>query len=166
MSLFGYRYFSQVHDARQYTEQLAHIILQFGANLNCPNSPSICCAVDSYAALTTGNFHFFASIAKRFPCCVPKVFAPQDYVPIILSGIVQSCQEAVTTKLEVGFQFHIPYKTKEGDESSLMIATGPDVSVNTILGLPFMLGTGMIINLVNNLAECKHLDCPPFPIDY
>ncbi len=47
-----------------------------------------------------------------------------------------------------------------------MIATGPNVSVNTILGLPFMLGMGIILYLVDNLAECKHLDCPPFPIDY
>jgi hypothetical protein len=70
------------------------------------------------------------------------------------------------TKLEVGFQVHLPLKTGEGDKSSLMIATGPNVSVNSILGLPFMLGMGMILDLVNNLAECKHLDCPPFPIDY
>jgi hypothetical protein len=68
--------------------------------------------------------------------------------------------------LEVGFQFHLPYKTKEGDDLSLMIATGPNVSVNTILGLPFMLGTGMILDLVDNLAECKHLDCPLFPVDF
>jgi hypothetical protein len=92
--------------------------------------------------------------------------APQDYVPIILSRIIQSCQEAVTTKLEVGSQFHLPYKSKDGDESSLMIPTGANDSVNMILGLPFMLGMGMILDLVNNLAECKHLDCPPFPIDY
>ncbi len=39
---------------------LPHIILQFGANLDYPNCPSICCAVDSCAALTTGNFHFVA----------------------------------------------------------------------------------------------------------
>jgi hypothetical protein len=143
-----------------------HIALQFGADLNCPNCPSICCAVDSCAALTTGNFHFFASIAKSIPHCVAKVFAPQDYAPIILSGIVQFHQEAIMTKLEVGFQFHLSYKTKEGDESSLMIATGPNVSDNIILGLPFMLGMGMILNLVGNLAECKHLDCHPFPIYY
>ncbi len=87
-------------------------------------------------------------------------------MPIILSGIVQSHQEAVTTKLEVGFQFHLPYKNKEGDKSFLMIVAGSNVSVNTILGLPFMLGTGMTLNLVDNLAECKHLNCPPFPIDY
>ena len=47
-----------------------------------------------------------------------------------------------------------------------LIATGPHVSVNTILGLPFMQGTGMILDLINNLAECKYLDCPAFPIDY
>jgi hypothetical protein len=147
---------------------LPHIILQFGTDLNCPNCPSIHCAVNSCTALTTGSFHFFASIAKHFPHCVAKifVFAPQDYAPIIFSGIVQSHQEAVTTQSEVGYQLHHPYKTKECGQSSLVIGTGSNVSVNTILGLPFMLGTGMILNLVNNLAEYKHLDYPPLPIDY
>ena len=146
---------------------LPHIVMQFGPNLDCPNSPSIRCAVDSCAALSTGNFHYFASLAKRFPHCVAKVFAPQDYAPIVLSGVVQSHQhEAVTTELEVGFQFHLPYKTSDGEEASLLIATGPHVSVNTILGLPFMQGTGMILDLVDNTAECKYLDCPPFLIDF
>ncbi len=141
--------------------------MQFGTELICPNSPSIRCDVDSCAALLTGNFHFFASLAKCFPHCLAKVYAPRDYAPIILSGIVQSHQDkAVTMELEVGFQFHLPYKTTDGDESSLMIAMGPHVSVNTIFGLPFMQGTGMIRDLVNNLAECKYLDCPPFPIDF
>jgi hypothetical protein len=146
---------------------LPHIIMQFGTELDCPNSPSIRCAVDLCATLWTGNFHFFASLAKHFPHCLTKVYTPQDYAPIILSGVMQSHQDkAVTMELEVGFQFHIPYKTTDGDESSLMIATGPHVSVNIILGLPFMQGTGMILNLVDNLAECKYLDCPPFPIDF
>jgi hypothetical protein len=46
---------------------LPHITIQFGANLDCPNCPSICCAIDSCATLTTGNFHFVAAVAKRFP---------------------------------------------------------------------------------------------------
>ena len=66
----------------------------------------------------------------------------------------------------MGFQFHLPYKTTAGEETSFVIATGPHVSVNTILGLPFMQGTGMILDLVDNLAECKYLDCPAFLIDY
>ena len=94
---------------------LPHIVMQFGTTLDCPNSPSIHCAVNSGAALSTGNFHCFASLAKRFPHCLAKVFAPQDYAPIILSGVVQSHQhKAVTTELEVGFQFHLPYKQPQG----------------------------------------------------
>jgi hypothetical protein len=88
---------------------LPHITLQFGADLDCPNCPSICCAVDSCTALTTGNFHFFASVAKCFPHCVARMYTPEDYAPIVLSGVVQSNQELVTTELEVGFLFHLPY---------------------------------------------------------
>jgi hypothetical protein len=146
---------------------LPHIVMQFGTTLDCPNSPSVRCAVDLCAALSTGNFHYLASLAKRFPHCLAKVFAPQDYTPIVLSGVVQSHQhKAVTTELEVGFQFHLPYKTTAGKDASLLIATGSHVSINTILGLPFMQGTGMILELVDNLAECKYLDCPAFPIDF
>ena len=82
---------------------LPHIVLQLGTDLDCSNSPSIQCAVDTCAALSTGSYHFFASVAKRFPHCVAQIFAPKDYSPIVLSGIVQlSDQAAVTTKLEVG----------------------------------------------------------------
>ena len=62
---------------------LPHIVLQFGEDMNCLFSPSICCAVDTCAALSTGRFHFYASVAKRFLHCVAKVFAPKDYAPIV-----------------------------------------------------------------------------------
>jgi hypothetical protein len=43
-------------------------------------------------------------MAKWFPHYVAKIFAPKDYSPIVLSGIVQSSDNAaVTTKLEVGW---------------------------------------------------------------
>jgi hypothetical protein len=145
---------------------LPHITLQFGADLDCPNCPSIHCAVDSCAALTTGNFHFFALVAKRFPHCVARMYTPDDYAPIVLSRFVQLNQELVTTELEVGFRLHLLYRTREGDTSSLMAATGPNVSVNTILGLPFMEVTGMILDLVDKVMDCKYLDCPPFPVDF
>jgi hypothetical protein len=145
---------------------LPHIVMQFGESINCPNCPLIRCAINTCAALTTGSFHFYAAIAKRFPHCVTKFFAPKDYAAIVLSGIVgHRNQAAVTTKLEVGFQFHLPYKTKHGGDASFVIATGPHVSVNTILGLPFMVATGMIIDFVDNVAGCRYLDCPPFPIN-
>jgi hypothetical protein len=146
---------------------LPHINLQLGIDLDCPDCPTIRCAVDTCAALCTGSFHFFASLAKRFPHCVAKIFAPKDYAPIILSGIVQSSDNAtVTTELEVGWQFHLPYMMTTGETTSLVIATGPNVSVNTILGLPFQQGTGAIIDLNDNVVQCKKLDCPPFNIDF
>jgi hypothetical protein len=35
-----------------------------------------------------------------------------------------------------------------------------------IIGLPFIKATGMILDFIDNVAECKHLDCPPFPMDF
>ncbi len=72
----------------------------------------------------------------------------------------------MTTELEAGFLFHLPYWTWEGDTSSLMVATGPNVSVNTILGLPFMKATGMVLDLVDEVTDCRYFDCPPFPVDF
>jgi hypothetical protein len=44
-----------------------HILLKFGTLLNDPDCPSVRCLVDTGAALTTGNFHYVAAIAKCFP---------------------------------------------------------------------------------------------------
>jgi hypothetical protein len=145
---------------------LPHIIMKFEETLDCPNCPEIHMAVDTCAALSTGSFHFYAQIAKRFPHCVGKIFTPQDYAAIVLSGIVQKGEAAVTTELEVYFLFHLPYKIKDGNDALLMIATGPHVSDNTMLGLPFVLATGAVLDFVNMVVECKYLDCPPFPIDF
>jgi hypothetical protein len=115
---------------------LPHIVLQFGPDMDMADCPSIRCAVDTCAALSTGNFHFFSAIAKRYPHCLAKLLAPANYTPIVLSGIVQHQDSVVTTELEVGFQFHLPCRTTGGESSSLLVATCPHVSVNTIIGLP------------------------------
>jgi hypothetical protein len=72
----------------------------------------------------------------------------------------------VTTELTVGFQFHLPYLTREGDTTSILIATGPHVKVNMILGLPFIQATRAVIDLADNVAELCALNAPPFPLKY
>ncbi len=67
-----------------------HIHIQLGSKLNNPSCLVICCIVNTATALMTGNFHFVAAIAKRYPHCVAKIFAPKDYNPIVLSGIVSA----------------------------------------------------------------------------
>jgi hypothetical protein len=108
----------------------------------------------------------FCSSGKTLSTLRCKIFTPDNYAPIVLSGIVQSNAESVTTKLEVGFLFHLPYKRTDGDSASLMVATGPNVSANTIIGLLFIKASGMILDLVNKVVECRCLDCPPFPVDF
>jgi hypothetical protein len=40
------------------------------------------------------------------------------------------------------------------------------VSVNTVLGLPLITATGMILDFNDNVVQAKNLDWPPFPIDF
>jgi hypothetical protein len=143
-----------------------HIHLQLGTDLDCPNCPIVQCVVDTAAALSTGNFHFVAAVAKRYPHCIKKIYVSKDYNPIVLSGIVQRGGDSVTTELTVGFQFHLPYLMKEGNPTSILIATGPHVTVNMIVGLPFIQATRAVIDLSNNVAELRALDTPPFPLEY
>jgi hypothetical protein len=44
-----------------------HITLQLGAELGCSRCPATCCVIDTAAALSSRNLHFFAPIAKAYP---------------------------------------------------------------------------------------------------
>jgi hypothetical protein len=68
--------------------------------------------------------------------------------------------------LPVGFEIHLPYATKDGNETLLLVAAGPNVAVNLILGLPFIKAMGMIVDFIDNVCQAKHLLCDPFPIDF
>jgi hypothetical protein len=105
-------------------------------------------------------------LAKKYPHCVAKLYVPEEYNPIVLSGIVQRGGELVTTELTVGFQFHLPYLMRDGQATSILIATGPHVTVNTIIGLPFIQATRMIIDLSDNVTDMRALDASPFPLEY
>jgi hypothetical protein len=146
---------------------LPHILLKFGTSLDDPDCPSVRCLVDTGATLTTGNFHYVAAIAKRLPHCVAKVYGPEDYNAIVLSGIIQrGAGDSVATKLTVGFQFHLPYLTHEGQATSILITTRPHVAVNAIVGLPFIQATKMIIDASDHIVDMRALDTPPSPLEY
>ncbi len=55
---------------------------------------------------------------------------------------------------------------RDGGSASLMVATGPNVLVNTIIRLPFMKATGMILDIVDKVVDCRYLDCPLFPVNF
>jgi hypothetical protein len=66
-----------------------HITLVLGQDLNSSNCPAICCVINTAAALSMGNLHFFAAIAKAYPKTMVVIHTQVDFLPIILSGIVQ-----------------------------------------------------------------------------
>ncbi len=98
-----------------------HIHIQLGLELDDPSCPVLCCVMDTATALTTGNFRFVAAIAKGYLHCITKISVPDDYNPIVLSSIVQQGGKFITTKLTVGFQFYLPYLTRDGSQTSLLI---------------------------------------------
>ena len=55
---------------------------------------------------------------------------------------------------------------REGHPTTLLVACGPNVTVNTILGLPFIQGTRMVLDASDQVAELRALDTPPFALDF
>ena len=144
-----------------------HIILKLGSQLGDANNPAICTVVDTATALTTGNLHFPTTIVKAYPHTVHAIYMPKDYSSITLSEIVEDINGAsIPTDLTVAFPFHLPYFTCKGAPTTFLVAVGPNVTVNTILGLPFIQQTKMIIDAADQVAELRSLDAPPFPIDF
>jgi hypothetical protein len=123
--------------------------------------------LDTGASLSTTNFHYMEAVVRQYPQILKAIYLPEDYAAIILSGIItSSAATPITTELSVGFKIHLPYVTKDGNDTSLLVAAGPDVAVNLILGLPFIKATGMIVDFIDNVCNAKHLICDPFPIDF
>ena len=107
------------------------------------------------------------TVVRRYPHIRKAIYLPDVYATIVLSGIVTSSTETpITTKLPVGFEIHLPYLTKDSNETLLLVAAGPNIPVNLILGLPFIKVTGMIADFIDNVCQANHLLCEPFPIDF
>ena len=146
---------------------MAHIMLHTGLPSKEKDCLALKCVFDSGAALSTTNFHFMEAVISQFPQILKKIYLPDNYVAIILSSIVNTPDSApITTKLNIRLDIHLPYTTKDGSYTSLLVAAGPDVAVNLILGLPFIKATSMIADFVNNVCEAKNLLCDPFPIGF
>jgi hypothetical protein len=146
---------------------MAHLTLQTGTSTEDRDCPGLKCVFDSGAALSTTNFHFIEAVIWQFPHILKKIYLPEDYAAIVLLGIVYTPDLApVTMELTVWFDIHLPYSTKDGNTTSLLVAAGPDVAVNIVLGIPFITATGMVANFLNNVCEAKNLLCEPFPINF
>jgi hypothetical protein len=146
---------------------MPHLSLQTGTSKEEKDCPALGCMFNTGPSLNTANFHYMEVVVRQYPHILKAIYLPNNYAAIILSGIVTSPTEApITNKLSIMFELHLPYVTKDGNNTSLLAVAGPDVAVNLILGLPFIKATGMIADFIDNVCEDKHLICAPFPIDF
>ena len=156
--------------------------INFDVNLPHVNMPvgqsketqfHISTAYDTCAVLNVGYAAYHLAIAKRFPAVVKSlIWAKDEYSPITLTGIVgnenrnNSNPYKPTTTLPAIIEYHLPMKTKDGTPTSLKIALGNLVSVNTIMGLSTIKGAKMSLDLDSNVIVSKVLDHAPFDIQF
>jgi hypothetical protein len=105
---------------------MPHLSLQTGTAKEERDCPALRCMLDTGASLSTANFHYMDAVVRRYPHILKAIYLPDDYAAIVLSGIVTSSTGApITTELPVGFEIHLPYVTKDGNETLLLVAAGP-----------------------------------------
>ena len=83
-----------------------------------------------------------------------------------MSGIVGRDDEGkyVTSNVTVVFEFYLPYMTKSSQSLTFIIRTSPILSLNGLVGLPWIQKVGAIFDHVNIVIECKLLDVDLFPV--
>ena len=114
---------------------MPHLSLQTGTSKEEKDCPALRWMFDTGASLSTANFHYMEAVVRQYPHILKAIYLPDNYAAITFSGIVTTPTEApITTKLSVGFEIHLLYVTKDGNDTSHLVAAGPNVAVNLILG--------------------------------
>jgi hypothetical protein len=149
---------------------LPHIALPIDQNLEA-SSISILVAYDTCAAINVGYLGHHLPIAEKFPQVVKSLmYAADKYSPLVLSGIVTDTEGKSTVKptttLPAIIEYWLPFRTKEGHRTTLKIALGHHVSVNTIIGMPMIKPFKLSLDLSDNVVEAGILDTEPFPVIY
>ena len=75
-------------------------------------------------------------------------------------------QPSPTSTLPVVIEYDMPYLSKEGYQTSLKIALGQGVSVNTIIGMSMIRPAKLSLDLTDDVMEAGVLDTVPFPITF
>jgi hypothetical protein len=146
---------------------LPHLNLLIGLEGKC----SLSVAYDTCTVLCVGSAAFHLAIAERAPQVVKSLtWAKDKYSPLTLSGVVSDkdgkVQHQPTASLPAIIEYYLPYKSKEGYETTLKIALGESISVNTIMGMSMLKPAKLSMDLNDHVIDPGVLDTEPFPITY
>jgi hypothetical protein len=124
-------------------------------------------AYDTCAVLCVGSTAFHLAIAERVPNVVKSLtWAKDKYSPLTLSRVVSDkdgkTQHQPTASLPAIIEYYLPHKSKEGYQTTLKIALGEMVSVNTIMGMSMTKPAKLSLDLNDNVVDPGVLDTEPF----
>jgi hypothetical protein len=149
---------------------LPHTALAIGQSHAGPQF-ALSVACDTCASVDVGHLGFHLSVAETLPHLVKSlIWAKDEHTPITLSGIVSDASDKNTAKsasiLPAIIECHMPHKSREGYQTSLKIALGDKVSVNTVVGLSMIRPAKFSLDLSDDVMEPGVLDTEPFPVIY
>ena len=87
---------------------MAHITLATGTANKEKDCPNLRCIFDTWAALSTANFHFMESVIHQFPHILKQIYMPTEYAAIVLSGIVTSSNDEPITMQSIFYASRSP----------------------------------------------------------
>lgn len=152
--------------------KLPHIQLPLGRESeDSGKSVRIAAVIDTGAAINVGHFDTLDQICRRYPWILKNIFTN---APVKLSGIIKEDNSGeCTTELPYVFELWLPFNVTLDDGltysegCSVKVPAGRHVTVNMILGMPFLKPLRCGINFADNC-----LDTPAFqsidslPIEY
>jgi hypothetical protein len=124
------------------------------------------CLIDSCAGLSSGNRAFHDHVRASYPQCVTSFEEFNDanpFLPIKLGGAITNPEQYDPNSHHGLLTAVITYRAKSTDPATstgflLSFALGPDVSVNSLLGLPTLKSLRACIDIGANTLVCRHIN--------
>jgi hypothetical protein len=130
-------------------------------------------AFDTCAVTYVGWSNYHLAIAKKYPQIVKSlIWAKEKYTPLTLSGVVspdespKDDEKRHQTVLPAIIEYHMPYLSKNGSATSFKVAIGPNVAVNTIIGMSMIKAGKLSLDVEDDLIDLGVLDTKPFSVVY
>jgi hypothetical protein len=127
---------------------------------------------DTGSAINIGKMEFHLSLAKRFPSAVKAlIWAKDEYSAIVLSGIIgvgdgNGQSLTPTALLQAVIIYILPYLTVDGYQTTIAFALGKEVSVNSIIGMPFIRSAKLSLDMNDEVIQSGVLATEPFPVTF
>ena len=121
---------------------LPHLTLDLASNPK--TDPSLCGLMDTCGALNTGWLPFHLWLKSERPDLVAEYVSFDDvnpFEPIKLGGAIRDPEDFASAdhgNLTAVIRYFTPYVDRNDNGITLSFALGPDVTVNTIFGLPLL----------------------------